>query len=97
MKVNMYVIHDKKAKFYNQPFYQLNDEVALRSAVDLVSKPGTDIFNNPEDFTMFKIGEYDDATAHIELDPDMPVITRFHDLAPNIRIVDHYPADTDMT
>lgn len=94
MKINMYVIFDKAAKMYNKPFYLLNEQIALRSAVDLLSTPGTDIYNNPEDFAMFKLGEYDDENATITNDPDMPLVCRFHELAPNIRIVSN-PLATD--
>lgn len=91
MQTNMYVIFDKQAQMYNKPFFQLNDSIALRTAIDLVSTPGTDIHNNPSDFTMFKIGVYDDENAHIANDPDMPIIAKFHELSPNIRIVDSTP------
>ncbi len=80
MITNIYVIHDKCAKMYNKPFFQLNDSVAMRTAQDIVNTPNTDIYNTPSDFTMFKIGTYDDENAHINIDPDMPILVRFHEL-----------------
>ena len=76
----MYVIYDAKAKFYNRPFCQINDQIALRSAQDLLETPNTDISRNPEDFTMFCVGTYDDETAQIKPFDIQNVICRFHEL-----------------
>jgi len=86
MKTNLYVIFDKCAKIYNTPFVFINDNLALRAAIDLVSTPGTEVYNNPEDFTLFRLGEYDDTTAAITIDPDMPVLCRFHNLEINVNL-----------
>jgi len=76
----MYAIYDKKAKMYNKPFFQINDAIATRSATDLVSTPGTDIFNNPQDFCMFKLGSYDDELGQLYIDKEMPLLLNFTDL-----------------
>lgn len=77
---NVYVIYDSQAEFYNQPFFLINDEIALRSALDLRNDPGTEIGRHPQDFTMFKIGTYDDTTAVLDTDQAREVICRFHEL-----------------
>lgn len=77
---NVYVIYDSKAEFYNQPFFIINDELALRSAMDLRQDLSTEVGRHPEDFTMFKIGTYDDTTATIDTDQAHEVICRFHEL-----------------
>lgn len=69
MKVNMYVIFDTKAKFYNKPFYLQNDNVALRAFTDLANDETTDVFKHPTDFQLYKVGTYDDVTATIVSNP----------------------------
>lgn len=66
MKMQTFVIFDSKAKIYNKPFYFVNDQVAYRSAVDLLQGEKNDIQRNPTDFSMFKLGIYDDETASFE-------------------------------
>lgn len=82
MKLNIYVIFDAKAKLYNTPFYQLNNAVAHRTAESLVSDPTTDIARNPEDFTLFCLGSYDDNTAEFDLLATPEAIIKFHELTP---------------
>ncbi|AXL14623.1 nonstructural protein [Microviridae sp.] len=75
MKLNMYVIYDAKAEVYNKPFYLLNDDVARRSAEQLMQDGNTDIARHPEDFTMFKLGTFDDTACMFDfLDSRIPVI-----------------------
>jgi len=67
MKMQMYVIFDSKSEVYNKPFYQLNHQVARRTAYDLRHAKDTDINRHPADYSLFHIGEYDDTTAQIDL------------------------------
>lgn len=85
MKTNMYVIFDNKAKIYNKPFFQINDDVALRSAMDLLTDQNTEISRHPHDYIMFKIGTYDDTTAQIQID-ELVSICRFHELQANLQL-----------
>lgn len=63
MKIKVYSIYDSKSQVYNTPFFQVNEQVALRTSVNLVCDPKTAVSRNPEDFTLFEIGEYDDGTG----------------------------------
>lgn len=63
MKLNAYVIFDSKAQIYNKPFFLINSSIALRSFQDITNDENTDIHNHPEDFSLWLIGEYEDATA----------------------------------
>ena len=76
---NAYVIFDLKAKLYNAPFFLLNDQVALRTAQQLVEDPKSEVFHHPEDYAMFKIGSYDDQSG-IFSPSQHDVICRFHEL-----------------
>lgn len=82
MKVQAYVIYDSKAKIYNKPFYFINNEVALRAAIDLVSDLSTDVGKNPQDFSMYRIGTFDDESAQFD-QCNHETICRFHELDPN--------------
>ena len=71
MKLKVYSIYDKAAKAYNQPFFTQNKALAIRMFSDNVnSQEATTITNHPEHFSIFEIGEYDDATglitSHVE-------------------------------
>lgn len=66
MKLKIYTIYDHAAKAYNKPFYEHTDGVALRIFTNLVnSKEETTIAQYPEQFALFCIGEYDDATGSV--------------------------------
>jgi len=80
MKLNVYVIYDSKAKVYNRPFYLLNDDIASRTASDLVTDKTNDLGRHPEDFIMFRLGSFDDQTAEFVLEPAPVVLFRFHEI-----------------
>lgn len=66
MKKNVYAVYDEKAELYNNPFYMLNDKMALRAFKDLANDPQSTIYNNPSDFSLYLIAEYDDSTAETQ-------------------------------
>ncbi|PWN77291.1 hypothetical protein CV717_28670 [Bacillus cereus] len=80
MKLSVYTIFDEKAMVYNKPFFLLNDDVCHRTMLDLVNNPETDIAKHPEDFILFKIGEYDDGTGVITNIPNAKTMYRFIDI-----------------
>jgi hypothetical protein len=80
MKLNIYTIFDIKAKLYNKPFYMLNDQVAERTARDLLNDEKSDINKHPEDFVLYKIGEYDDNTGIITTLQLPDMLFRFVDM-----------------
>lgn len=80
MKTLMYVIHDSKAAIYNKPFFQLNRDVAIRTATDLANDPQSEVSRNPEDYSLFCIGEYDDETAQCDLKASPEHVANFHEL-----------------
>ena len=67
MKLGVFVIYDSKAMVYARPMYIHNDAMAMRMAHDVRHNEETDIFRHPEDFTLFKLGEYDDSDASFHL------------------------------
>ena len=69
MLMYIYTIRDSAAALYGRPFYVQGPAVAVRSFTDEVNKaePQNDLFNHPEDFELFELGTYNDATAVFEL------------------------------
>lgn len=80
MKTEIYVIYDSKAKAYNKPFYQVNRDVALRTATDLANDPNVEISRYPEDYSLFCIGVYDDETAQMDLKASPEHVANLHEL-----------------
>ena len=66
MKLSVYSIHDSAAKAFIQPFFMHNDGLAIRAFQGNVnSKEPNNISEHPDQFTLYKIGEFDDSTGQI--------------------------------
>lgn len=63
MLFNVYTIYDSKTKAYSKPFYAINEAVAMRSIVDLLTNGDSDPRRHPEDFHLYEIGIFDDSTG----------------------------------
>ena len=61
MKQNVYAIHDVKADAFLQPFFLPTDGVAVRAIVDCLDDPNHNFAAHPSDYTLFKIGEFDNS------------------------------------
>jgi hypothetical protein len=69
MKLNVYSIFDSAAKAYTNPFFMHNDGLAIRAFSDNVnSEQENNIAKHPDQFTLFRIGEFDDASGEIKTD-----------------------------
>jgi hypothetical protein len=69
MKLNVYSIFDSAAKAYTSPFFMHNDGLAIRAFQDNVNaEQENNISKHPDQFTLFKIGEFDDSTGEIKTD-----------------------------
>jgi len=73
MKVKMFAIWDDKAKAYLNPFCFPQTGQAIRVFTGAVNDKNTEFFKHAEDYTLFHIGDFDDATGqltaatHVEL------------------------------
>lgn len=61
----LYSVYDSKSKTYSNPFTALNDDEAKRSFFDAVHDNSTSISRHPEDYTIFRIGDFNVATAEL--------------------------------
>lgn len=66
MLTNAYSIKDSATATFSPPFFQPNDAVAIRSFTDLARDPSTNIFRHPSDFTLHRIGTWNDDTGLLE-------------------------------
>jgi hypothetical protein len=75
MKQNGYSIKDAKANTFGTPYFAINDQVAVRSFQQAASDPNTTINKNPEDFNLYRIGSFDDASGEFNPEKQPQFIT----------------------
>lgn len=63
MKHSLFAIFDSKAKAFLPPFMLPNSEMAVRAFSDCVNDPAHQFARHPADYTLFKVGEFDDGDA----------------------------------
>lgn len=81
MNVNIYSIFDSAAKAYGRPLFLKTDGLAMRVFVDAVnSLEDSDIRNHPEQFTLFKIGEFDDSTGTLSTEAPPVLLAKGHEV-----------------
>jgi hypothetical protein len=68
MKLNVYSVFDSKAGAYIPPFFMQNDGVARRAFGDAANDVNHKFCAHAEDYTLFRLGTFDDATGVIELE-----------------------------
>jgi len=68
MKLNMYTIYDSAAGAYMRPFFLQSDGQAMRAFKDIATDASHEVGKHPEDYSLFRIGVFDDnnATLHPE-------------------------------
>nr|QJB19262.1 MAG: nonstructural protein [Microvirus sp.] len=59
----VYSVMDEKAKAYAQPFFLEHDGMALRAFNDVANDPQSNICKHAADFTLWKLGEFDDVSG----------------------------------
>lgn len=65
MKLNAYSIYDKAVQAYAKIFFLREDAEAKRGFTRLALDADGDIFASPQDYTLFRIGEFDDGTGEL--------------------------------
>jgi hypothetical protein len=65
MKTQICVIKDRATDAYSQPMFIASTGAAIRQFSDEVNKvsENNQLFNHPDDFDLYHIGEYDDSSA----------------------------------
>jgi len=62
---NAYSIKDAKANVFSAPFFSINDKTAQRSFEQATNDPNTTINKNPEDFSLYRLGNFNDQSGEI--------------------------------
>ena len=66
MKLGVYSIRDSKSEIFSQPMYMVTPGVAIRMFGDEVGNPNSNLNKHPEDFALFRLGQFDDSTGALE-------------------------------
>lgn len=66
MHRNIYSVFDSKAKAFLQPFFTTNHAVASRQFAAAVQQEGHEFNRFAEDYSLFHLGSYDEATGKVE-------------------------------
>ena len=67
MILKIFVIFDSKAGAYLPPFFMHAEGQATRAFSNMANDRSTQIGLNPEDYTLFEVGTFDDNTAQFEM------------------------------
>lgn len=66
MILNLYAVLDQCSGVYDGPVPLHNDKVAMRQFAAAAQKEGTAVNNNPSDFSIWRVGRWNDATGEVE-------------------------------
>jgi len=75
-------IKDSAAEAFGRPMYLQSIGVAIRSFTDEVNREDKDnqLFNHPDDFDLYELGVFDDATGMYQIRDNPNVIVRGKDV-----------------
>lgn len=62
----MFSVYDEKAKAYLPPFFLHTVGMAHRAFADAVNDPSHMFAKHPEDFYLFRVGEFNDESGVVE-------------------------------
>ena len=66
MKQGLYAIFDRASGVYDGPLRGQADGVVVRQFCDLAVSEDHPVAQHPEDYTLFKVGEFNDGTGELE-------------------------------
>ncbi|AXH78084.1 MAG: nonstructural protein [Microviridae sp.] len=75
-------VRDAAAEVFNRPFFVPHRNVALRDFTDEVNRedPSNQLNKHPGDFDLYLLGEFDDNTGLMHLEPVPSVLVRGKDV-----------------
>ena len=65
MIVNLYAIYDRASGVYDGPLRGQTDDVVKRQFVDMCVASDHPVSQHPEDYTLFKVGSWNDGTGEL--------------------------------
>lgn len=81
MKLNIYSIYDSASGLYSRPFFTQSDAESVRSFSDIAIDSDHPIGKHPEDYTLFRIGNFDDNTALLNNEANESLATALERIA----------------
>uniref|UniRef100_UPI00404809B6 phage ORF5 protein n=1 Tax=Shewanella sp. TaxID=50422 RepID=UPI00404809B6 len=66
MKLNAYTIYDVASGVYMRPFFSQADGQAVRGFKDIATDADHEVGKHPEDYTLYRIGTFNDTTGKME-------------------------------
>ena len=60
MRHQVFSVYDVKAKCFLPPFFMHQPEMAIRAISNATNDPGHQFHANPEDYSLYHLGEFDD-------------------------------------
>lgn len=76
MKLSVYSIFDNAAGAFMQPFFMVNDGMAVRAFSDTANTADSSIKAHPDQFSLYRVGTWNDASGYLE--PEDPPIRVIH-------------------
>jgi hypothetical protein len=65
MKVGLYCVLDRASGVYDGPVPSTTDGTALRNFTHMAKNPDSAIGKNPSDFSLWRVGEWNDAEGAV--------------------------------
>jgi hypothetical protein len=75
MNINAYSVKDAKSGTFGNPYYAQNDALAARSFEQASNDPNTTINAYPEDFSLYRVGSFNDESGEFKPEPQPQFIT----------------------
>lgn len=95
MKLLAFSVYDEKVQGFNAPFFCQAVGQASRSFDDLVNDPQTVISRHPEDYSLYQVGSFEDASAELRSEVPPVLVGRGGDYV-HRELGGHVPARPDF-
>ena len=66
MKISLYAVFDRCSGVYDGPIPGRADAEMVRNFSHMCGKPDSKLSESPEDYTLFKVGTWNDGTGELE-------------------------------
>lgn len=86
MKQVMYSIYDTASGAYMRPFFLQSDGQAVRMFTDIATDAEHEIGKHPEDYSLFRLGQFDDNRGEVLPEQRECIITALEAVANSRRV-----------
>ncbi|QGH72845.1 MAG: DNA binding protein [Microviridae sp. ctjyu33] len=67
MILKVFTVYDSKVEAFLPPFFMKSKGEAVRGFTEVCNDSKSNFFKYPEDYTLFEVGSFDDATGKFDL------------------------------